>query len=130
MPWVRITIGAGKSGDYKKAVLDGVHNALVQAFKIPDRDRHQVLQEFDAGRFEVPPHRTGNMTVIEIAAFKGRSFDAKRNLYRAITNNLAASPGIAGDDILIVLNEPPLENWGIKGGRPASEVQLGFSVTV
>jgi hypothetical protein len=29
-----------------------------------------------------------------------------------------------------VLNEVPLENWGIRGGQPASEVDLGFKVNV
>ncbi len=33
MPIVRITIRKGKSSEYRKALLDGVHNALVQAFK-------------------------------------------------------------------------------------------------
>jgi hypothetical protein len=31
---------------------------------------------------------------------------------------------------MIVLLEPPLENWGIRGGRPASEVDLGFKIDI
>jgi phenylpyruvate tautomerase PptA (4-oxalocrotonate tautomerase family) len=38
--------------------------------------------------------------------------------------------GIAPDDIFIVLNEVALENWGIRGGVPASEVELGFKVNI
>jgi phenylpyruvate tautomerase PptA (4-oxalocrotonate tautomerase family) len=38
--------------------------------------------------------------------------------------------GIAPSDIFITLNEPPLENWGIRGGVPASEVDLGFNLKV
>jgi len=38
--------------------------------------------------------------------------------------------GIAPADIKIVLKEIPLENWGIRGGVPASEVELGFKVDV
>jgi hypothetical protein len=29
-----------------------------------------------------------------------------------------------------VLNEPPMDNWGIRGGQMASEVDLGFEVQV
>ncbi len=130
MPIVRITITAGKTQEYRKAVLDGVHNALVQALRIPDTDRHQMLHELDADHFEVPPRNTANMTVVEITAFKGRSPDAKRNLYQSIVANLAKDPGIKGDDVLIILHEPPLENWGIRGGRPASEVNFGFKIDV
>ncbi len=89
-----------------------------------------MLIELDADHYEVPPQKTGNMIVIEITAFKGRTFEAKKALYQAIVDNLAKDPGIHGDDIMIILHEPPLENWGIRGGRPASEVNLGFKIEV
>ena len=130
MPVARITIREGKSIDYKKALLDGVHSALVQAFRIPDRDRHQMLIELDADHFEIQPQKTGDMTVVEITAFKGRSLEAKKNLYQAVVDTLAMKPGIKGDDILIILHEPPLENWGIRGGKPASEVSVGFKIDI
>ncbi len=130
MPLVRVTMRAGKTGTYKKAVLDGVHDALVQSFKIPDHDRHQMLHELDVNSLEVPPHYTGNMTIVEITAFKGRSSEAKKNLYETVVRNLEKNPCIRGDDIIIILHEPPLENWGIRGGKPASEVDLGFTVQV
>ncbi len=79
---------------------------------------------------EAPPVKTDNVTAIEITAFKGRSNEAKKRLYQAIAENLAANPGIKGDDIMIVLHEPPLENWGIRGGKPASEIQFGFTIEV
>ncbi len=130
MPVVRITICAGKSPGYRKAVLDGVHNGLVRAFKIPEHDRIQTLYEVAKDLFEIPPAKTDQCTIIEVTAFKGRSMEAKKRLYETIAANLGKAPGIAGDDIMIVLHEPPLENWGIRGGKPASEVNLGFAVNV
>lgn len=47
--------------------------------------------------------------------FEGRSINAKKALYKAINDNLASNPGINGDDITIVLIEPPLENGVLKG---------------
>jgi phenylpyruvate tautomerase PptA (4-oxalocrotonate tautomerase family) len=38
--------------------------------------------------------------------------------------------GVDANDITIVLHEVALDNWGIRGGRPASEVDLGFEVGV
>ncbi len=130
MPLVRITIRTGKSPGYKKALLDGIHAALVHAFKIPECDRFQALQELDPDRFEIPGNRTDNVTLIEITAFKGRTAEAKKALYQRIVGNLSVSPGIRGDDIMIIVHEPPLENWGIRGGQPASQVDLGFKVDV
>src|SRR5689334_14043137 len=126
MPVVRVDIYRGFSAEYKRQLLEGVHEALVFAFQIPDHDRHQILTEHDEANFERRPERSKQFTVIVIDAYRGRSKDAKRKLYQRIVENLQASPGISPSDVLIYLNEMALENWGVSGGRPADEVDLGF----
>ena len=129
MPLVKISLRKGRSPEYKRAILDGVHAALVEAFRIPDHDRHQQIYELDSDNFEISPPKSDRFVVIEIIAFQGRSPDAKKKLYAAIVQNLGKSPGIAGDDILIIVHEPPLENWGIRGGRPVN-VRCIIPITV
>lgn len=99
MPLVKIEIRKGNSKDYKKAVLDGVHDALVESVKIPDNDRFQRIYELDEDDFEAPDNKTDNVTLIQIVMFEGRSFEAKKALYKAINRNLRDNPGIDGDDI-------------------------------
>ena len=130
MPLVKIEIRKGKSKEYKKAILNGVHDALVKAVKIPDHDRFQRIYELDEDNFEAPESKTSNITLIEIIMFKGRTKETKKALYKAIIKNLASNPGFDRDDITIVLIDSPLENWGINGGKPANEVDLGFNVKV
>ncbi|MGZ7095815.1 MAG: tautomerase family protein, partial [Methanobacterium sp.] len=101
----------------------------VESIKIPDNDRFQRLYELEEDNFEYPDTKTDDVTIIEIVMFQGRSIDSKKALYEAITCKLDLDPGIDGDDITIVLHEPPLENWGIRG-KPASEVDLGFNINV
>lgn len=121
---------AGKPAQYKKALLDGVHQALVETFKIPDYDRNQKIYEFTPENLEIPANKTADCIVIEITAFQGRSMAAKKNLYKNIVDELSARIGIAGDDVTIILQEVPMENWGVRGGMPASEVDIGFKVKV
>jgi phenylpyruvate tautomerase PptA (4-oxalocrotonate tautomerase family) len=130
MPLVKIEIRKGYSSEYKKAILDGVHQALIDALKIPDSDRFQRIYELDKADFECPPDRTDAVTIIQITLFPGRSFEAKKDLYENIVKNLGENPGINGQDIMILLLEPPMENWGIRGGQPASEVDFGFKIDV
>ena len=59
----------------------------------------------------------------------GRSLAAKRQLYQEIVTRFQAL-GIDPQDVLIVLQEPPLSNWGLQGGQPGSEVDLGFKLDV
>lgn len=32
--------------------------------------------------------------------------------------------------LLDAVHEPPMENWGVHGGRPASEVEIGYDLNV
>jgi hypothetical protein len=55
--------------------------------------------------------------------------DAKRRLYREIVERFGEL-GIPARDVTIVLIESAAESWGVQGGRPANEVDLGFTVNV
>ncbi len=128
MPKIKIDIIEGKSNEYKKQLLNIVHDSLVEAIKIPDYDRIQILNEHKSTNFEIPPGKTENYTSIEILMFPGRSLEAKRKLYDLITRNLKTL-GIDEKDIMVILIEPPLENWGIVG-KPAVDIDLGFKIDV
>ena len=130
MPIVRIEIYKGFDSGYRKKILDSVHQALIDSFKIPDSDRNQLIYEFDDDNFERSANKSRAFTIIEITAFKGRSREAKRMLYQKIVENLKSSPGIEPNDIVITINEPELVNWGIQGGKCADETDIGFNVDV
>lgn len=129
MPLVRIETRRNREPVEKLAICDAVHAAMIDALKIPESDRQIRYVEHTPEDFQVPPGKTENYTLVEITMFKGRSMDAKKNLYQGIVQNLG-SLGIAPEDILTVLIESPAENWGIRGGVPASEVDLGFKIEV
>ena len=129
MPLVKIETRKGRSAAQKKEIMDAIHSALRQALKIPGHDRTIRFHEYHPEDFQVSPDRTENYTLVEISIFHGRSLQAKKALYQAIVANLGKF-GIQGSDVFIVLHEIPLENWGIRGGIPASEVNLGFKVDV
>jgi phenylpyruvate tautomerase PptA (4-oxalocrotonate tautomerase family) len=129
MPVVEIHIRIGRSAEEKKAQLNAVHGSLVEALKIPENDRIQRIREYAAEDFEIPQGKTENFTLIKITMFPGRSVDAKRNLYQVLIKHLRQL-GIDPMDVFIILHVPPMENWGIRGGIPANEVDLGFKVDV
>lgn len=129
MPLVMVETREGKTAETKKALLDAIHEALVEAFEIPDDDRQQRILEYPADDFEVPPGKTPNHVLVTIDAFPGRSARAKRELFAGIVRRFA-DLGIDPFDVLIIINEIPLENWGIRGGQSAADVDLGFALDV
>lgn len=129
MPIVKISIRKGRTDTEKKALLNSIHMALVEAFEIPDHDRVQRIDEYGENEFEIPNNRTDKFTVIEITILPGRSFNAKKKLYQLIFSHLNTL-GYNDNDAVVILYEPELNNWGVRGGRSASEIDLGFNLKV
>ena len=44
--------------------------------------------------------------------------------------NHLQTPGYNDNDAAVVLHEPESNNWGVRGGRTASEIELGFNLKV
>ena len=119
MPLVRIEIIKGKDVDYKKALLEAVHVALVNAIQIEDWDRFQRLYEIDNELFERSESKTDKFTMIELTMFPGRTKEQKARIYEEIVKELYERLKIEATDIFIVINEPPNENWGLAGKQRA-----------
>jgi phenylpyruvate tautomerase PptA (4-oxalocrotonate tautomerase family) len=129
MPSVTIEVRRRYSQSEEVGIIDAVHAAMMEALKIPSSDKTIRLVVYEPHRFAGPPGKTDQYTVIGIDLFAGRSLAAKKALYQAIVRELAPF-GIPADHVTVVLRETHAENWGIRGGIPASEVDLGFKIDV
>ena len=115
MPLVRIDVVKGKSKEFKKTLLDSVHEALIETFGIEDWDRFQRIIEFDRADFEAPAEKSDNFMIIELTLFPGRTKEQKKAAIEIITTKLVEALSIAPEDVFIIIAEPPLENWGMAG---------------
>lgn len=129
MALVRIEVMRGLSPAKRRRVMAAVHEAVIDALQVPPDDPTVRIVEHDPADVIVPSGKTSRYTVVEITMFAGRSLGARRQLYEAIVGRLAAC-GVPANDVLVVLHEVGMENWGIEGGRAASEVDLTFRVDV
>ncbi len=129
MPLARIEVRKGRPAEEVAAIMEAVYQAQREALKVPEGDRQIRYIEHKPEHFAVPPGKTENYTFVEITLFPGRSLEAKRKLYQSIVRRFGEL-GIEPSDIFIVLNEPSLDNWGIRGGVPASEIDIGFKLDV
>ncbi len=131
MALARIEVLEGRSDETKRGMVQAVRAALSEALRAPADDPVVRLVEYSRDAFTLPyPDRhTDAYTIVEVTMFAGRSAEAKRRLYKAIVNGLGAFD-VTPQDVLIVIHEPPMENWGVDGGTPASEVDVGFKVDV
>jgi 4-oxalocrotonate tautomerase len=121
MPLVRITLAEGKTIEYRQAIGDGVHRALVATANVPAADRFQSFHEvlpsdlvWDADY--LGQHRTPDVVFIQIFLNVGRTTEVKKALYAQIADELAQSPGLRREDVLVNLVEVAKENWSFGGG--------------
>jgi phenylpyruvate tautomerase PptA (4-oxalocrotonate tautomerase family) len=129
MPITRIEARRARTPAEIQALIEAVYLAQREALKVPEWDRQIRYVEHEAENFHVIPGTSEHYLLVEISLFAGRSLDAKRALYQRIVQRFGTL-GVAAGDITIVLHEIPAENWGIRGGVPASEVELGFEIRV
>jgi phenylpyruvate tautomerase PptA (4-oxalocrotonate tautomerase family) len=129
MPNVTIEVRRQYTPAEEEQLIAAAHAALMEGIKTPEWDRTIRLVAHEPRRFAGPPGLGERYTLVEIDLFPGRSLQAKRALYQALVRNFGQL-GIPADHVKVLLRESAAENWGIRGGVPASEVDLGFKIDV
>jgi 4-oxalocrotonate tautomerase len=122
MPLVRISLREGKTQEYKKALADGVHRALVEGMDVPAQDRFQVITEHPANGLIYDPaylgvQRTDDIVVVQITLSTGRKLAQKRKLFKRMSEILAENPGLRPQDLMVNLVEVAWENWSFGNGE-------------
>lgn len=122
MPLVRIDLREGKSEEYKKAIADGVHKALVEGTGAPVDDRFQIITEHPAGGIICDPNylgikRSDNIVMVQITLSAGRKLAQKKMLFQRMAEILREKPGLRPEDLMINLVEVAWENWSFGNGE-------------
>lgn len=122
MPLVNIWLREGETVEYRKAIADGVHRAMVETIGVPEQDRFQIITEHDEAGLVYDPsylgiHRTDEVVFIRITLGRGRTTEQKKALYATIAERLAQNPGVRPEDVLINLVENSLEDWSFGSGE-------------
>ena len=122
MPLARISLRKGTTPEYRKAIADGVHQAMIEAIAIPPADRFQIISEhesgdliYDANYLDVK--RSDKIVLVQITLSTGRKPGQKRALFRRMAELLTKSPGIRPEDLFVNLVEVSWENWSFGNGE-------------
>ena len=122
MPLVRISLREGTSAQYRQALADGVHQALVEAIEIPAQDRFQIVTEHPANGLIYDPsylgvERSDKIVLVQITLSGGRKPAQKKKLFQRMSEILAKNPGLRPQDLFINLVEVAWENWSFGNGE-------------
>jgi phenylpyruvate tautomerase PptA (4-oxalocrotonate tautomerase family) len=121
MPFVQISLRAGKPASYKQALFDGIYRAMRETFNVPEDDQFMTITEHEAADFRYSPTyfdvaRSDDLVFIQITANNTRGVEQKKALYKRLAELLGDKPGLRPEDVFINLVEVVKENWSFGHG--------------
>lgn len=121
MPLVRIDVNAGRSPAELQSLSQGIHDAILAEYGIPERDYFHILTEHPLGQIFAQDaglgfERTSDVVMIQIFTQGGRSQEAKQALFAAVAARLAEL-GVGGENVFIGYVENTAGDWSFGFGR-------------
>ena len=121
MPLMRFDVMEGRSKAEITSLLDAAHRAMLTAFKVPARDRYQIVHEHPPEHFivqdtglDIP--RTRNVVVVTVTS-RPRTRAMKETFYAELCRELKASCGIEASDVMVSIVTNTDEDWSFVHGR-------------
>jgi phenylpyruvate tautomerase PptA (4-oxalocrotonate tautomerase family) len=128
VPLVMIDVLEGRPSKELDAISDAVHEAMVAALDVPERDRFQLIVErtpaslrFDGAYLDID--RSDRFVMVRVTLAKGRTTSAKQGFYRRLADLLAERIDLRTEDLAVILVENEREDWSFGRGQ-ASYLEL------
>ena len=136
MPFIRSAVKRGTTPEQKQAIVDGIHQALVESIGMPDDELFNLVSEYEPENFFYDRKfngiaRSDKLVVIEITMRRGRSDAMKKALYANIAANLEKLGKISPRDVFIFMHENDYSDWSVGNGQFAMAIvqQRGADVS-
>ena len=127
MPFIRTNVHHGTPSSQRQAIVQGIHQALVEAIGMPTDELFNMMTAYQDEEFVFSKTfngyaRSGRPLVIEITMRRGRSDAMKRDLYRLIAQKLQDEADIRPSDVFIFVHENDYSDWSVGGGKFAMAI--------
>ncbi|GFO80439.1 tautomerase family protein [Methyloceanibacter sp.] len=121
MPLLRFDLIEGRNDEEIQDLLDAAHRAMLAAFKVPERDRYQIVHEHKPGQMivedtglDIP--RTEKVVLLQVTS-RPRTREQKETFYRLLCEELEKTCGIAPSDVMVSIVENTDGDWSFGRGR-------------
>lgn len=121
MPLLHFHMLEGRSPAEIRKILDVAHEAMLEVFQVPGRDRYQLVNEYkpshmiveDTG-LDIP--RTEKVLLIQMFS-RPRGEEKTAVFYKRLTERLEAECLIKSSDVMISVVENEDAHWSFGNGR-------------
>lgn len=121
MPLIRIDLVEGRSDDELSTLLDVLHDGVLDAFEVPERDRYQVVTEHKPGRMVLWDtglgfERSERMILIQVFTSPRRT-RMKTRFCELAAERLEKSCGLDPKDLMISFATNTDADWSFGFGE-------------
>src|SRR5580693_2974962 len=121
MPLLRVDVIEGRSQAELRELLDAIHCAMLAAFKVPARDRYQLVHEHPAAEMIIQDTglgipRTEPVVMVQVTT-RPRSRLEKQNFYEVLCQKLLRRCGVKASDVVVSITQNADEDWSFGYGR-------------
>ena len=121
MPLIRIDVTEGRSDAEIKTLMDTVQDCVLQAFKVPVRDRYQIVTEHKPGRMILLDtglgfDRTDQAIVIQVFT-SPRTTVNKTKFYQLLADKLETNCGLNPKELLVSVMTNTDVDWSFGFGK-------------
>jgi 4-oxalocrotonate tautomerase len=121
MPLLYIDLIEGRTPSEVKALLDAIHDAVVDAFGVPQHDRYQVVNthpahEIVAWDTDLGIERSSELVLVHVVS-RRRTREMKEKFYELLASNLSERCGLDPADLIVSITENGDEDWSFGHGR-------------
>ncbi|GBQ20195.1 4-oxalocrotonate tautomerase [Gluconacetobacter sacchari DSM 12717] len=121
MPFLNIHVVKGRSEEQTTILLQTIHDAMVDAFKVPVRDRYQILNEHESRLLIMEDTGLGfvrsDKRVLIHVTTRPRPQEMKERFYVLLVEGLGRHCGIKPEDIMVSCIENNDSDWSFGLGR-------------
>jgi hypothetical protein len=121
MPLVRVDMLKGREKDEIVQILDAIHRAIVACFRVPVRDRYQLVYEHDRSHMVMLDtglglERSDAALMISVTS-RARADTDKIRFYSSVCHELKQACGIDENDIMVSFSLNGDADWSFGRGR-------------
>ena len=121
MPLVRIDVIEGRNAQEMLKLTDTLHDCIVQAFEVPQRDRFQIITEHRPTQMVIQDvglgfERSERVVVVQITTTP-RSLTARKTFYQLAAEKLGQECDLPPEDLMMNFVETSESNWSFGRGE-------------
>lgn len=121
MPLLHFHIFQGRTEDEVRKILDVSHEAMFEVFKVPYRDRYQLVSEYKPSHMIMEDtglgiQRSEKFILLQVFT-RPRGAEATTKFYKVLADLLKTECGIEGSDLMISVVENDDPHWSFGHGR-------------